>query len=323
MAGTFLFQELIAPVFDKIKDKKRLVIIPYNEISFVPFEMLVNATDGSMMVNKFAISYNYTAGFLPDIRSGGFANYNVLGMAPFSGDENPDLILPPLPSSIDEISGLPGKKLSGSEAVKNQFVSLSGQYPVIHLATHAIANDSNLLGSYIEFYGLKKEADTIHRLYEQEIYTLDLKSARLVILSACETGNGLLVNGEGIISLSRAFSYAGCKSVITSLWKADEISTTFICRRLHHYLQKGFAIDRALQQSKIDYLESNEIEDRFKNPAYWAHLVLIGDYRPVVKHGYSWEIFWVTIATITLLVYFAIKKKNQAKSMPGSNTRAY
>src|SRR4029077_12360043 len=135
------------------------------------------------------------------------------------------LILPSLPLSIGEISGLPGKKLSGSEAVKDQFILLSGQYPVIHLATHAIANDTNLLGSYIEFYGLKKDADTGHRLYEQEVYTLDLKTARLVILSACETGNGLLINGEGVISLSRAFSYAGCKTVITSLWKADELST--------------------------------------------------------------------------------------------------
>jgi CHAT domain-containing protein/Tfp pilus assembly protein PilF len=312
MAGTLLFRELIAPVYDKIKDKKRLVIIPFNEISFVPFEMLVNSTDGSLMVNKFAISYNYTAGFLTDKRASGFANYNVLAMAPFSGDENPDLILPSLPSSIEEISGLPGKKLSGSEAVKDQFISLSGQYPVIHLATHAIANDSNLLGSYIEFYGLKKDTDIAHRLYEQEIYTLDLKSARLIILSACETGNGLLVNGEGIISLSRAFSYAGCKSVITSLWKADEISTSFICKRLHYYLQKGFAIDRALQQSKIDYLETNEIEDRYKNPAYWAHLVLIGDYRPVVKAGYGWEIFWIAVAVTALTVFFAIKKKNQA-----------
>jgi CHAT domain-containing protein len=120
------------------------------------------------------------------------------------------------------------------------------------------------------------------------------------------------VNGEGIISLSRAFSYAGCKSVITSLWKADEISTSFISKRLHHYLQKGFAIDRALQQSKIDYLETNEIEDRYKNPAYWAHLVLIGDYRPVVKPGFNREIFWIGIAAIALIIFFAIKKKNRA-----------
>ncbi len=312
VAGSSLFHELIAPVFEHIKDKRRLVIIPFNEISFVPFEMLVNTTDESLLVKKFAISYNYTAGFLINNKAVIVPNYRVLAMAPFSGGGNEELTLPLLPSSVAEISDLPGKKLSGSQAVKSEFISLSGQYPVIHLATHAIANDSNLLGSYIEFYGLKKDADTTHRLYEQEIYTLDLKSARLVILSACETGNGLLVNGEGIISLSRAFSYAGCKSVVTSLWKADEISTSFISKRLHHYLQKGFAIDRALQQSKIDYLETNEIEDRYKNPAYWAHLVLIGDYRPVVKPGYNRATFWVVIAVTALIVFFAIKKKNQA-----------
>jgi CHAT domain-containing protein/tetratricopeptide (TPR) repeat protein len=311
IAGSSLFKQLIKPVFEKIKDKKRLVIIPFNEISFVPFEMLVDTIDKSLLVKKFAISYNYTAGFLTDKNAGGFTNYNVLAMAPFSEEENPNLVLPSLPLSVGEISGLPGKKLSGPEAVKDQFILLSGKYPVIHLATHAIANDSNLLGSYIEFYGVKKDADTSHRLYEQEIYTLDLKSARLVILSACETGNGLLVNGEGIISLSRGFSYAGCKSVITSLWKADELSTSFICKRLHHYLQKGFAIDRALQQSKIDYVETSEIEERYKNPAYWAHLVLIGDYRPVVKPGYGLEIFWISAAAIALIVFFAIKKKNR------------
>ena len=207
MAGSLLFKQLIAPLYEIIKDKKRLEIIPFNEISFVPFEMLVD-THNSLMLKKFAISYNYTAGFLSDKNADGFTKYNVLAMAPFTGEENPNLVLPSLPLSIEEISGLPGKKLSGAEAVKSQFISLSGEYPVIHLATHAIANDSNLLGSYIEFYGLKTDADTSHRLYEQEIYTLDLKSARLVILSACETGNGLLVNGEGIISLSRGFSYS-------------------------------------------------------------------------------------------------------------------
>jgi CHAT domain-containing protein/Tfp pilus assembly protein PilF len=312
VAGSSLFHELIAPVFEQIKDKRRLIIIPFNEISFVPFEMLVNTSDESLLVKKFAISYNYTAGFLINKKVGEVPDYRVLAMAPFSGGGNEELTLPILPSSVAEINDLPGKKLSGSQAVKSEFISLSGQYPVIHLATHAIANDSNLLGSYIEFYGLKKDADTTHRLYEQEIYTLDLKSARLVILSACETGNGLLVNGEGIISLSRAFSYAGCKSVITSLWKADEISTSFISKRLHHYLQKGFAIDRALQQSKIDYLETNEIEERYKNPAYWAHLVLIGDYRPVVKPGFNREIFWIGIAATALIIFFAIKKKNRA-----------
>jgi CHAT domain-containing protein/Tfp pilus assembly protein PilF len=312
LAGLSLFQELISPVYEKIKKKKRLVIIPFNEISYVPFEMLVNITDGSLLVKKYAISYNYAAGFLTGNKANRKTDYTVLAMAPFAGTENEDPVLSPLPSSIEEINGLPGMKLSGPEAGKDKFMALSSLYPVIHLATHAIANDTNLLGSYIEFYGRKKDADTLHRLYEQEIYTLDLKSTRLVILSACETGNGLLVNGEGIMSLSRAFSYAGCKSVVTSLWKADEISTSFICKRLHHYLQKGLAIDKALQNAKIDYLETSEVEERYKNPAYWAHLVLIGDYHEIVYSGFKWNILWMGLAISVLIIFLLKKIKNQA-----------
>jgi CHAT domain-containing protein/Tfp pilus assembly protein PilF len=312
IAGTSLFQELIAPVYEKIKNKRKLIIIPFNEISYVPFEMMVNPADGSLLLKKFSVSYDYSAGFLADKKVGNEVPYRVLAMAPFSGTDNKNLVLPALSSSSDEIADLPGKKLIGKDAGKAEFVNLSNQFPVIHLATHAIANDTNLLGSYIEFYGLKNDADTTHRLYEQEIYTLDMKSARLVILSACETGNGLLVNGEGVISLSRAFSYAGCKSVITSLWKADEISTSFICKRLHKYLQRGLAVDEALQRAKIDYLETNEVEERYKNPAYWAHLVLIGDKRAVVHSPFNRNILWISMSVAALLIFILVKKKNQA-----------
>ena len=311
VAGATLFRALLQPVFDKIKNRKRLVIIPFNEISYVPFEMLVNPADGSLMLKKFAISYNYSATFLTEGKIGNRASYQVLGMAPFSVKANPALVMPSLPSSVEEINDLPGKKLIGPAATKSQFENLSGQFPVIHLATHAMANDTNLLGTFIEFYGLKNDVDSLHRLYEQEIYTMDLKSARLVILSACETGNGLLVNGEGVMSLSRAFSYAGCKSIVTSLWKADEISTSFIGKRIHHYLQEGAAIDEALQKSKIDYLESNEIKEQDKSPAYWANLVLIGDFHPVVHSNFRWTIWVALIAFMVLLVYVVRKKINR------------
>jgi CHAT domain-containing protein len=308
-AGSILYRELVEPIFDKIKDKKRLIIIPYNEISYLPFEMLVTPEDGSLLLKKFPISYNYAASFLADKNKRKEMAYDVLAMAPFSGVENASLVLPVLPASGDEIKNLPGKKLAGAEATKMQFTELAHSFPVIHLATHAVANDTNLLGSYIEFYGLKNEPDTLHRLFEQEIYTLDMKSVRLVILSACETGNGLLVNGEGIMSLSRAFSYAGCKSVVTSLWKADEFSTSFISRRLHNYLQSGLDIDVSLQKSKLDYLESSEIDERFKNPAYWAHLVLIGDYRPVIEQGIGWYLWGSVVVTLVLLTLLYITRR--------------
>jgi pentatricopeptide repeat protein len=313
--GSVLFQKLIAPVFEKIKSSRRLIIIPYNEISYVPFDMLINPADGSLLLKKFTISYNYSAGFLFDKTIDRGSDYQVLAMAPFA-EKRETLVLPALPASLDEINLLPGKKLFGPQATKSQFEILSAQFPIIHLATHAVANDSNLLGSYIAFYGLQNQADTSYRLYEQEIYTLDLKSARLVILSACETGNGLLVNGEGIMSLSRAFSYAGCKTVITSLWKADELSTAFIIKRLHHYLQKGLAADESLQKAKIDYLESSGIDDRYKNPAYWAHLVLIGNIDPVTKPVFNWLVDVALIAFFILITYWRIKKTRH-KNMPG------
>ena len=309
--STELFSDLIAPVYRKIENKKHLIIVPYNEISYIPFEMLPVKTDGSLLLNKFAISYNYSVNFITDKKMADKAAYNVLAMAPFAEKDNNAMAMPSLSASGDEINNLPGKKIIGVEATRTAFTSLSGQFPIIHLATHAVVNDANPLTSYIEFYGLKSDADSIHRLYEAEIYNLDMKAAKLVILSACETGSGLLVNGEGVISFSRAFSYAGCKSIITSLWKADDIATAFIIKRVHYYLQKGLAKDEALQKAKIDYLKTDDIEARFKTPAYWAHLVLIGDHTSLVNSGFRWE----TLATIILIFFLIIvvifKKRTQ------------
>ena len=74
-------------------------------------------------------------------------------------------------------------------------------------------------------------------LYAPEISNLKLDSTQLVILSACETGTGQLVKGEGLMSLSRAFAYAGCPDIITSLWKAEDKTTAFLTQQLHYYLE--------------------------------------------------------------------------------------
>jgi CHAT domain-containing protein len=308
--STQLFTALLQPVMDKIKNAKHLVIIPYNEISYLPFELLKNPADGSLLLNRFAISYNYSANFLFDEDAGKRIPYNVLSMAPFTDKTTTDAILPQLPASALEIAGLPGVSVTGTNATRARFIGLSGKYPVVHLATHAVANDHDPLGGYIEFYGRKTDPDSLHRLYEREIYNLNMKAARLVILSACETGNGMLVNGEGIVSLSRAFSYAGCKSVITSLWKADDAATAFIIKKLHVYLQKGYGKDEALQQAKIDYLSSPDTDDRYKAPAYWAHLVLIGNQDAVVAGGWRWYIpaGGLLVAAILFFLYIKIKR---------------
>jgi len=188
-------------------------------------------------------------------------------------------------------------------------MALSGRFPIVHLATHAVASDLDPLGSYIEFFAGRDTADSTHRLYEKEIYNLDMKAARLVVLSACETGNGVLVNGEGIVSLSRAFSYAGCKSVITSLWKADDVATAFIVKRLHVYLQQGDSKSEALQKAKLDYLNESTIEDRYKLPSYWAHLVLIGNNAPVASSSGKRYFLLLAIVIMLVVIAFFVRKR--------------
>ena len=307
-----LYQSLLQPIINKIAGNKHLVIIPYNEISYLPFDVLKNEKDGSLVLNTFAVSYHYSANFLFDDDEASSIAYRVLAMAPFT-DGNNNGFLPALPYAAREIEGLPGQQVSGTAATRAQFIALADKYPVLHLATHAVASDQNPAASYIAFYGNKTTPDSLCRLYEKEIYNLNMKSARLVILSACETGSGMLVNGEGIVSLSRAFSYAGCKSVITSLWKADDAATAFIIKQLHVYLQKGYAKDEALQKAKLDYLSSSETENRFKAPSFWAHLVLIGDHAPVVKAGFSWSFYGSLAAFLLLVAAFVYYKRKRVQ----------
>jgi len=137
---------------------------------------------------------------------------------------------------------------------------------------------------------------------------LILDTTRLVILSACETGAGQLVKGERLMSLSRAFAYAGCPNIITSLWKAEDKTTAFITQQVHYYLDKKYTKDKALQQAKLDLLNNKDIDPRFKSPNYWAHLLFIGEYETNYD-AYKW--WWIGIAILaSAIVYIFAKRKS-------------
>ena len=110
------------------------------------------------------------------------------------------------------------------------------------------------------------------------------------------------------MSLSRAFAYAGCPNIITSLWKAEDKTTAFITQRLHYYLDKHYSKDRALQQAKLDLLNNTEIDPRFKSPVYWAHLIFIGNYEP---DSYTSNWWWIAMSIfIGSIIYLLTKKRN-------------
>ena len=95
-----------------------------------------------------------------------------------------------------------------------------------------------------------------NRLYVRELYNMEL-NADMAVLSACETGLGELKRGEGIIGLARAFTYAGAKSTINSLWSVDDAKTKKIMELFYTNIKDGMAKDEALHKAKLTYLEDD------------------------------------------------------------------
>ncbi len=153
------------------------------------------------------------------------------------------------------------------------------RYRFLHFATHGILNDRNpeLSGLVLSLFDERGEPrDGFLRLHE--VYALDLK-AELVVLSACQTGLGREVRGEGLIGLTRGFMYAGARRVVASLWKVEDRATAELMERFYRgMLERGMAPARALRAAQVEMLQG-EAGERWSLPYFWAPFVLHGDWR--------------------------------------------
>jgi CHAT domain-containing protein len=304
-----LFSLLIAPLQQHLSQTERLVIIPDDELHYLPFEALQDGSN-TYLLQKYSVQYLYSTSLFHSEK-----NYNrgngTLSFAPFANKGYSDDAgnnFNQLSASAAEVKELPGQLFTDQNATKQNFLTDANHYPVIHLATHASVNNEDADRSFIAF----SPADSDYKLFAKEIYNLRLDSTDLVILSACETGAGQLVKGEGLMSLSRAFAYAGCRNIITSLWKAEDIATAFITTHLHQYLAKGYTKDKALQHAKLDFLKSNEINPQLKTPNFWAHLIFIGNYEQASSSS-NWAWIAFVIVLFGFIYLLLAKKKAQAK----------
>jgi CHAT domain-containing protein len=294
---------LIKPVSEFLTDHDRLIIIPDDELNYIPFEALQDST-GNYLVQNFSIQYQYSASLL-EKKKRKTATDGILSFAPFANSGNNKLA-----HSADEIKDLQGQSFIDEKATKENFLKNTNKFSVIHLATHAKVNDNIPSQSYIAFANNKDDSSS-SLLYAQEIYDLSLDSTKLVILSACETGTGQLVHGEGMMSLSRAFAYAGCPDIVTSLWKAEDKTTAFLTRRLHYYLDNKKTTDQALHLAKLDLLNSTEIDERLKTPNYWAHIIFIGEYEKSSSSFFKWGFVIPVLFLAGIAFYFITQKRRK------------
>lgn len=193
--------------------------------------------------------------------------------------------LDPLPYSLEEAKGIfslipadSGMLAVGFKANRAMATNPAiGDYRIVHFATHAILNDkhpqfSSLVLSMIDERGQPQDGF----LWLQDIYNMNLP-VDLVVLSACRTGIGKEVRGEGLIGLTRGFLYAGAPTVIASLWKVDDEATAALMKSFYrHMLKEHRSIATALRLAKIDVMQARE---QWRAPYYWAGFVLHGDWK--------------------------------------------
>jgi CHAT domain-containing protein len=194
----------------------------------------------------------------------------------------------PLPGAEEEarrVAALYGVTASGgTEPTEKWFRERAGDAEIIHLATHGYFNPYRALSSGVrlavpEQHAGPTDTDNDGALQAWEIMNQMRLKAELVVLSACETGLGAKVKGEGLVGLTRAFQVAGARSVVASQWRVADQSTADLMVAFHERLRAGEFRDEALRRAMLKVAKDPSTLD----PYFWAAFLLVGDYRPLGK----------------------------------------
>lgn len=329
-----LHQLVFAPLVGSLGCKE-LLIIPDGALHTVNFETLLASPDpdqvrSSSLLQRYSIAYLLSAttalqfaDLARDRKSG------TLALAPGFSDEMKQryrtevadsalmdrqflgLVRQPFAVSTARTLGtlLAANVMVGDAASEPAFRLSAHEYGILHLGTHAEMNATSPMYSRLVLSrtGSAVDAEADGYLHAYEIYELDLR-AQLAVLTACETGTGKNDEAEGVRSLGYSFAYAGCPSLVMSLWGIDEQVSSTIITSFYEYLADGMPKHEALRQAKLDHLAN--APDELTLPYYWAGLVLVGDPSPIadMKNGIAWWI-WMLIASGALLAVVLIRRK--------------
>ena len=284
-----LYEELIVPIENKLDTGKEICIIPDKILFRLPFSTLISPASGSYFLAKYTFVVSPSAniflicsdkarelGQKPD------EHLLSIGDPVFDKESHSELSLLDDLSDAErearDIAALYGDSvvLTGSSATKNAVEKDLGGANVIHFAGHYLVNDTQPLLSGLVLADDKESRDLKDSLLaNHEIIGGKLLNAKLIVLSACQSGVEKFYNGEGMIGSSRAFLATGVPLVVASQWNVDSGATAELMTRFHRYRkQNGFSTVDALRRSQLDMLDpQNSI---YSDPYYWAAFETIG-----------------------------------------------
>jgi len=298
--GRELYQELVSPGLTP--GLKRIVFIPDDILNLLPFEtLLTRAESNSWLIRDYMISYVPSLSSLRVLkqrhRNGPKPKEDLLAIGDTTyGSEgegtttipnldilygiglSPGISLTPLKYSGLEIQNIARlfrqnkvTILEKENATKRKLRSLSlADYRIIHFAAHSVIDDKKPARSAIVLSFNPDQAED-GLLQSRDIYNLKL-NADLVTLSACQTGLGQFIRGEGIEGLSRPFFYAGSSSVLMSLWAVNDQATSQLMERFYRHLRGSESLMEALRNAKLEMISSGTLS----HPYYWAGFIISG-----------------------------------------------
>lgn len=272
-------------VFEIIKGKEKLIIVPHSVMHYLPFSLLINK-NGDYLVNHYEIRTEPSASVWKLCHdkidtAGKFLTAYALGSAEMklqdagAGVTRETLFLSeevirggfaPLPATegeVKEIAGLYSDNniLIGRDMNFNGVKDSIDKGNLVHFATHGVLDSDHPL-----FSGLVL-SDEI--LSVSDIFAMKL-NANLVVLSACNTGIGRMSSGDEILGITRAFMYAGTPTVIASLWSVSDESTAILMKNFYKRLKEGNTAAASLRAAQIDLMKE------FPQPFYWAPFIVTG-----------------------------------------------
>lgn len=305
-----LYKVLIQPV-EKWLPGNKIFIIPDEEIAYLSFDALLKSYQKQKIINYAALhfliydycfSYAYASGLLfQKIPHYPKSNY-VYAFAPdYSGTNlsGTRFQFGKLENTENEINAIlhwfKGEALIGRAANEKFFKRVSSEGGIFHFAMHASAEKDNPDFSFLAITQ-KDATEQDGYFYNYEIAMMNMK-ATMVVLSGCNTGDGIISSGEGVMSLTRNFILAGVPSIIYSLWEVQDETSVVIMNKFYEKLSQGLPKNEALRAAKLNYIKS--VSPTLVNPYFWSGYIQTGNPAPITNNNK----FIYLIITILLLLY--------------------
>ena len=329
-----IYRQVVKPVLNQERtiSKNKILIIPDGSLWNLNFDLLLSSDEQSVIDNSwpflikdYAINYQYATALSfeeqseKDFTQGAMLAFSYGDTEEVAGEqisfETMRSEFVELPGSRKEIRAvadiIDGDYYYGEFASEEKFKQIAKDYQIIHLAVHGNTNNENPEYSKLDFYN-KSDSVEDGKLHAFELYNMKL-NADLAVLSACNTGSGKVVNGEGVLSLGRAFAYAGVNSLLLTRWEVSDAFTPKIMKVFYQELMKGKRKSDALRIAKLEFLLN--ADNITSKPLYWSSFYIIGDDSPILLHDKKAFNWWVIFAGIVFVsaIFLMILKLNRTK----------